>query len=114
MPVHREKKIVPYTAEQIFDLVADIERYPEFLPWCIATRRIRQDDGGGVYELAVGFRLVREKFISKVRFERPGKIHTEYIRGPLRYLHSDWCRRKSRSENWYRRGGLSLVRGRRR
>lgn len=90
MPVHTERKIVSYTAEQMFDLVADIERYPEFLPWCLAARTIRRDGSMTLYELVAGFRMVREKFTSKVIFDRPHTIETSYVRGPMRHMRNSW------------------------
>lgn len=90
MPVHQEQKIVPYTAAQMFDLVADIERYPDFLPWCLAARKLRGPDGADIYEVAIGFRMVRENFTSKVTLERPHAIHAEYLRGPMRHMENKW------------------------
>jgi coenzyme Q-binding protein COQ10 len=83
----------------MYDLVADIERYPEFLPWCIAARnRKREDsaDGEVVWsDLVVGFKLVRERFTSKVNLipakdGAPARIDVEYVEGPLKFLHNHW------------------------
>lgn len=83
----------------MYDLVADIERYPEFLPWCIAARnRKREDtaDGEIVWsDLVVGFKLVRERFTSKVnlipaRDGEPARIDVEYVEGPLQFLRNQW------------------------
>ncbi len=90
MPVHTEKRTSPYRADQMYDLVADIDRYPEFLPWVTATRKIRSDDLATLYEMAIGFRMMREKFTSKVVFERPNRITVDYIRGPMRHLKNSW------------------------
>ena len=59
MSVHTEKRILPYTPEQIFDLVADVERYPEFLPWCVACLKTKLFDDGFEADLAIGFKMVR-------------------------------------------------------
>ncbi|WP_374450144.1 type II toxin-antitoxin system RatA family toxin, partial [Stella sp.] len=67
MPTHAEQRLLPYSPEQLFDLVADIERYPEFLPWCVAAR-IRERTGELVVaDLMIGFKMIRERFTSRVR-----------------------------------------------
>jgi coenzyme Q-binding protein COQ10 len=91
MPIHRETRILRYTPEQVFDLVADVERYPEFLPWCRACRiRERDPAGGFTADLVVGFKMVREQFTSKVTLERTRAIRVEYLQGPFQYLRNDW------------------------
>ena len=90
MPTHAERKILPYTPEQMFDLVADIERYPEFLPWCVACR-VSKVEGPVIWgDLMVGFKVFREKFTSKVTLRAPDRIDVEYIDGPFRYLNNHW------------------------
>lgn len=74
----------------MFDLVADVARYGEFLPWVSAVR-IRQDSETEMLaDLIVGFKGLRENFTSKVHKVRPGQITVDYIDGPLRYLHNEW------------------------
>ncbi len=90
MPRHLEDRFLPYTAEQMFDLVADIGRYPEFLPWVQAMRITARDAGSITADMIVGFKMVRERFTSRVTLDRPRTIHVEYISGPLRYLKNDW------------------------
>jgi len=90
MPTHAEKRFLPYTPEQVFDLVADIERYPEFLPWCVGAR-IRERNGNVILgDLIIGWRMVREKFTSRVTLNRPGRIDVEYAEGPFKYLKNHW------------------------
>ncbi len=90
MPNHRETRQLPWTPEQMFDLVADVGRYPEFLPW-VAAVRVRSDSASEmVADLAVGFRALRETFTSRVRKERPGSIQVEYVDGPLKHLKNEW------------------------
>jgi len=90
MPTHAEKRVLPYTPEQLFDLVAAVDRYPEFLPWCVGSRVIRTD-GPVVYtDLIIGFRMFREQFTSKVTLDRPKRIDVSYTRGPFRYLNNHW------------------------
>ncbi|MGB8843346.1 MAG: type II toxin-antitoxin system RatA family toxin [Aliidongia sp.] len=90
MAKYAEQRLLPYTPEQLFDLVADIERYPEFLPWCVGAR-IRARDGNQVKaDLAIGFKMYRERFTSVVQLEPPGRIHVTYSDGPFRYLENHW------------------------
>ncbi len=95
MPKTAERRHLPYSARQMYDLVADVERYPEFLPWAAAAR-IRSRRACGDHELleadlVISFRLFRERFGSRVRLW-PGRlrIETEYLDGPFRHLHSHW------------------------
>lgn len=90
MPTHAEKKKLPYTCEQMFDLVADVESYGEFLPWCIACRKIK--DEGNVIEadLIIGYKMIREKFKSRVQLHRPDHIRVDYLDGPLKNLSNEW------------------------
>jgi coenzyme Q-binding protein COQ10 len=90
MPTHAERRILPYTPEQMFDLVADVRRYPEFLPWCVAARVLTRDEQVLVADLTVGFKMFRETFRSRVGLERPGHIHVTYETGPFRYLNNHW------------------------
>ena len=90
MPGIRETRRLPYSAEQMFDLVADVARYPEFLPWVVATR-VRSDDGTEMLaDMLVGFKALREKFTSRVLKERPGRLEVIYIDGPMRDLDNLW------------------------
>jgi coenzyme Q-binding protein COQ10 len=90
VPRHSETRALPYSAEQMFDLVADIGRYPEFLPWVQATRILGREGNMVTADLVVGFKMVREKFTSRVTLDRPQRIHIDYVSGPLRYLKNDW------------------------
>ncbi len=90
MPRHTETKNLPYTPEQMFDLVADVRRYQEFLPWVAATR-VRSDSPNlMVADLVVGFKAIKETFTSRVTKERPSSLTVDYIEGPLKYLHNSW------------------------
>src|SRR5271156_5234181 len=90
MPTHAEERVLPYTPEQVFDLVADIERYPEFLPWCVGARIRERRDNVILGDLLIGWRMVREKFTSRVTLDRPGRIDVEYAEGPFKYLKNHW------------------------
>jgi coenzyme Q-binding protein COQ10 len=90
MPRHSESRHVAYSAEQMFELVADVDRYEEFLPWVVATRIRSNSDTEMVADLVVGFKSLRETFTSKVHKERPDRISVDYLDGPLKYLHNEW------------------------
>lgn len=96
MPAHAETRKMPYSARQMYDLVADVGAYPEFLPWTAAAR-IRscteRADGASVLEadLVISFKVFREKFGSRVTlWPTLGRIDTEYLDGPFRFLKSGW------------------------
>ncbi len=74
----------------MFELVADVARYPEFLPWVQALRIRKREDDVITADMVVGFKMVRERFTSRVALERPRAIKVEYLSGPLRHLHNDW------------------------
>lgn len=90
MPTHAEKKHLPYTPEQMFDLVADVERYDEFLPWCVACRITDRKDCLIEADLIIGYKMFREKFKSRVILDRPEEIRVEYLDGPLKSLSNQW------------------------
>jgi coenzyme Q-binding protein COQ10 len=90
VPRHVETRHLPYTPEQMFDLVADVPRYQEFLPWVAAVRVKSDSPTEMVADLVVGFKALREKFTSRVEKQRPGHIHVDYLDGPLKYLNNDW------------------------
>ena len=90
MPTHAEQRFLPYSCEEVFDLVADVGRYPEFLPWCVGARIREKTDTLGVADLLIGWRLVRERFTSRVILDRPRRIDVEYADGPFKYLKNHW------------------------
>ncbi len=90
MPTHAEQKPLPYAPEQMFDLVSDIEKYPEFLPWCVGTR-IRSREGDVlIADMVIGYKMFRERFTSRVELTRPGRIDVSYYEGPFKYLNNHW------------------------
>jgi len=90
MPRHTETRNICYTPEQMFDMVADVGRYQEFLPWVAATR-VRSDSPTlMIADLVVGFKAIKETFTSRVTKERPTSLKVDYIEGPLKYLHNNW------------------------
>lgn len=100
MPRHSETRTLPWSARQMYDLVADVARYPEFLPWTAAARvrsRTPQPDGTEVVEadLVISFKVFRERFGSRVRLDPTAMtIETTYLDGPFRHLLSRWTFRE--------------------
>jgi coenzyme Q-binding protein COQ10 len=90
LPRHSETRALPHSPEQMFDLVADVARYPEFLPWISAVRVRSDSESEMVADLVVGFRAIKEIFTSRVKKNRPTTVFVEYIDGPLKFLYNDW------------------------
>ena len=90
MPGIHEIRRLPYSAEQMFRLVADVGRYPEFLPWIPATRIRSDSETEMVADMLVGFKGIREKFTSRVTKNAPHMIDVQYVDGPLRDLDNRW------------------------
>lgn len=90
MPKHSENRHLPYSPEQLFDLVADVRHYAEFLPWVVAVRVRSDSESETVADLAVGFKALKETFTSRVIKRRPHEIEIDYVDGPLKYLHNNW------------------------
>jgi len=90
MPTHAEERVLSYTPEQLFTLVADVERYPEFLPWCVGARIKERHSDLIVADLIIGFRMFRERFTSRVALDPPKRIDVAYTEGPFRYLTNHW------------------------
>jgi coenzyme Q-binding protein COQ10 len=90
MTSYKERVTLPYTQRQLYDLVAGVEHYPEFLPWCIGARILRREGNILYADLVIGWKIIRERFSSKVVLDEPNQVHFEYANGPLKYLHGDW------------------------
>lgn len=96
MPTHSETRTLPYTAQQMYDLVANVSDYPKFLPWCAAARvrKVTPQADAQVMEadLVISFKVFRERFGSRVvLYPQAHKIDTEYLDGPFRYMKSNWA-----------------------
>lgn len=89
MRTHQETVISPYTTEQIYALVADIEKYPEFIPWCVGARVIERTPEWVIADLLVGFKGVSETYRSKVHLKE-NEIDIEYLKGPFSHLENNW------------------------
>ncbi len=92
---YTERKLVPYAAKQLFDLVADVGKYPSFLPWCVGARVRSRTDDELVADLTIGFGPFRESFTSRVSLQHPNAtgfcaIQVKYENGPFKFLHNQW------------------------
>jgi coenzyme Q-binding protein COQ10 len=90
MPTYADRVTVNYTPEQLYDLVADVARYPDFLPWCVGARVRSRTETELHADLTIGFGPFRESFTSKVTLERPHRIRVTYENGPFKYLNNQW------------------------
>jgi coenzyme Q-binding protein COQ10 len=90
MPHHHERRALPYSAAQMYDLVSDVRRYPEFLPWVAAVRIKSDNEAEMMADLVVGFKALKESFSSRVLKTPKSKIVVDYLDGPMRHLHNQW------------------------
>lgn len=95
MPTHSETRVLPYAAQQMYDLVADVANYPKFLPWTAAARiRSVEDEGDRqvmLADLVISFKVFRERFGSRVTlYPAQMRIDTEYLDGPFSHMESNW------------------------
>jgi coenzyme Q-binding protein COQ10 len=90
MPQHQETRLMPYTATQMFDLVADIDHYPDFLPWCLSAKILARSKNKITADLVIGYKLFQEKFTSEVILDKPHSIIVHYRSGPLSHLSNAW------------------------
>ena len=90
MPRHAETRSLPYSAAQMFALVADVERYVEFLPWCQKARIISREADIFIADLTIGYKSLTHTFRSRVIMDRPAEINAEYVGGHMKYLKNQW------------------------
>jgi coenzyme Q-binding protein COQ10 len=90
MPHHHERRNLPHSAAQMYDLVADVARYPEFLPWVSAIRVRKDDEDEMLADMIVGFKSLRETFSSRVMKIPKSSITVDYLDGPMKHLHNSW------------------------
>ncbi len=90
MPTHAEKRHLPYPPDALYDLVADVEKYPEFLPWCMALRIKKREEHQITADMVIGFKMFREHFMTRVTLRPKSRIDVEYLNGPFRYLNNHW------------------------
>jgi coenzyme Q-binding protein COQ10 len=90
MPHHTESRLLPYTAPQLFDLVADVQKYPEFLPWCVGSRVYQKTDHQFTADVLIGYKILREKYTCIVHLDAPKRIYVHYVSGPFSRLDNTW------------------------
>jgi coenzyme Q-binding protein COQ10 len=90
MPRHHDSRTLPYSAEQMYNMVTDIEKYPEFLPWIIALRVKSDSEEDALADMIVGFKGLRETFSCRVLKTRPHLVKVSYIDGPMKHLDNEW------------------------
>jgi coenzyme Q-binding protein COQ10 len=95
MPLHQETRVLPYTAEQMFAVVADVARYPEFLPWCERLIvKSREKEGAVEFitaEMFIAYPPLRERYVSRVRLDpERGAIEARHVQGPFQRLDTRW------------------------
>ncbi|MBV1834110.1 MULTISPECIES: type II toxin-antitoxin system RatA family toxin [Novacetimonas] len=90
MPTHAERRLIAYSPDQLFDLVADVGKYPQFLPWCVNAMVRTRTATLLVADLTIGFGPFRETFTSRVTLDQPRTIRVTYEKGPFRYLNNVW------------------------
>jgi coenzyme Q-binding protein COQ10 len=90
MPLHTEQQFSPYTPQQLFDLVSDVARYPEFLPWCRAARILERKENEFLGELVISFAHLTESYVSRVTLHPSHAIDVVLVRGPFEHLTNNW------------------------
>lgn len=91
MTVHAERRIIKHSPQELYNLVADVRSYPQFLPWCMAARIRHEDRDGLAADLIIGFQVFRERFTSHVDLNPEQlEIDVKYAEGPFKYLTNKW------------------------
>ncbi len=90
MPTHAEKKILPYTPQQLFDIIADVGHYPAFLPWVESANVYDRQDHQFTADVDIGYRFLTYPYKCRVHLAQPNRIDIEYLTGPFTYLNNHW------------------------
>lgn len=91
MTVHAERRVIRHSPQDLYDLVADVRSYPQFLPWCMAARVRHEDESQLAADLIIGFQMFRERFTSYVDLKPESlEIDVKYAEGPFKYLSNRW------------------------
>jgi coenzyme Q-binding protein COQ10 len=90
MPRHTERRTLPYPAETMYTIVADVKRYPEFLPWIVEADIIKQTEQGFLADLTVGYKLFQDTYRSEVILTPNERVEIRYVKGPFKHLHNHW------------------------
>lgn len=87
---HEEKIVVPHAKEEVYNMVAHVDKYPEFIPWCKSAKLLKVEDGYNYYEILVKFGLFSHSFTTKDKFTPYDKIEISLVEGPFKHLESIW------------------------
>lgn len=90
MPQYNEKKVLPYTTEQLYALVSNVHEYPRFLPWCAGIKILEENESDILTELEVGYKFLKESFRSRVYLTPTEMIEIKYETGPFKHLNNRW------------------------
>ena len=90
MPTHAEKRNLSHSSQHMYDLVSDVEKYPEFLPWCVGIRLKERTSEHITAEMMIGYKMFREKFSCRVELKSHNRIDVVYEDGPFKYLNNHW------------------------
>lgn len=90
MPRHEEQSTLGYSADELFAVVADVQDYPLFVPWCSGARIHRADEHTIIADLVIGFGPFQESFTSEVTLDRPRQVLVRAVDGPLEHLTNSW------------------------
>jgi coenzyme Q-binding protein COQ10 len=98
MPTHAEKKVLPYPPAYLFKLIADVDRYPDFLPWVTAARTYGHQENSFSSDVTIGYKFLTYPYQCRVLLTPNARIDIDYVTGPFRTLNNHWIL-TARSEN---------------
>ncbi len=88
---HHERRLIKYPIDRLYEVVSDVEKYEEFVPWCIHSKVLSKTDKNMKAELTVGFQLLTEKYISNVELSKPNSVVAVSSQANLfEYLRTEW------------------------
>lgn len=90
MPYFSDKRLLPYSPDKLYELVLDVENYPDFLPWCKSCKVISESKDEILAEMRIGFKFFTETFMSRVTFTQDQLIEVQYLDGPFKHLKNQW------------------------
>ncbi len=90
MPRHEEQRVLPYPREFLFDIIADVSAYPDYLPWCLGARVHSNKENLFLADIVIGFGVIREGWTSEVKLEKPDRITSTLVMGPFSHLYNEW------------------------
>jgi coenzyme Q-binding protein COQ10 len=91
MPTHVENRILPYTPQQLFELITDVERYPAFLPCVVSAQISKKEENHFLADVVVGYKLISYPYHCRVHLIPDQRIDIEYLHGPFKHLYNHWA-----------------------